>query len=149
MRQLQFKTFPQPVRDDSRQRLGFTFLIDAHVLRVRLKMFTWLAFVALYCLVGLRGALAQIDQGAITGTITDSQGKIISGASVSLVDQDTGISFQRTTNNDGSYRFAPIKIGLYSLTVTAPGFETKKQEKRFRLHRTNAQFVRVTDFYDS
>ena len=128
MRQLQFKTFPQPVRDESRQRLGFTFLIDTHVLRVRLKMFTWLAFVGLYCLVGLRGALAQIDQGGITGTITDSQGKSISGASVNLVDQDTGISFQRTTNNDGSYRFAPIKIGLYSLTVTAPGFETKKQE---------------------
>lgn len=128
MRQQQSKTFPQPVRDDNDQRLRFKFLINADVLRVRLKMFTWLVFIGLYCLVGLRGALAQIDQGAINGTITDSTGHVIQGASVTLVDQETGLSFQRTTNSDGSYRFAPIKIGIYSLTATAPGFETQKQE---------------------
>src|SRR5580698_136970 len=91
-------------------------------------MFTWLAFVGLYCLVGMRAALAQIDQGAITGTVTDSTGNAIVGAAVTLLDQETGLSFQRTTNGDGSYRFAPIKIGLYTLTVTAKGFETQKQE---------------------
>jgi Carboxypeptidase regulatory-like domain len=128
VRQQQFKTFPQPVRDDNHQRLRFKSLINADVLRVRLKMFTWLVFIGLYCLVGLRGALAQIDQGAITGTITDSTGRVIQGASVTLADQETGLSFQRTTNSDGSYRFAPIKIGFYSLTATAPGFETQKQE---------------------
>jgi len=129
VRQPRFKTFLQPVRDDNHQRLRFNFLIDVDVIRVRLKMFTWLVFIGLYCLVGLRGALAQIDQGAINGTITDSTGHVIPGASVTLADQETGLSFQRTTNSDGSYRFAPIKIGFYSLTATAPGFETQKQEK--------------------
>jgi hypothetical protein len=128
VRQQHLETFPRSVRDDSHQRLRFKLLINTDVLRLRLKMFTWLVFIGLYCLVGLRGALAQIDQGAITGTITDSTGNNILGAAVTLVDQETGLSFQRVTNGDGSYRFAPIKIGLYSLTVTAKGFETQKQE---------------------
>jgi hypothetical protein len=29
---------------------------------------------------------------------------------------------------NGFYRFSPIKIGLYTLTVSAPNFETRKQE---------------------
>src|ERR1035438_5413920 len=91
-------------------------------------MFTWLVFIGLYCLVGLRGALAQVDQGAITGTITDATGKVVQGASITLINNDTNLSFTRTTDANGSYRFAPIKIGIYTLTVSAPNFETQKQE---------------------
>ena len=79
MRQQQFETFPRPVRDDNHQRLRFKFLINTEMLRVRLKTFIWLVLIGLYSLVGLRGALAQIDQGAISGTVTDSQGKVIPG----------------------------------------------------------------------
>jgi hypothetical protein len=73
-------------------------------------------------------ALAQTDQGAITGSITDTSGGAIKGASVTLVDQDTNLSFTRTTDDSGSYRFSPIKIGSYTLTVSAPSFSTRKQE---------------------
>ena len=128
VRQKEFETLSRPVRDDNHQRLRFKSLNNIDMLRLRLKTFTWLVFIGLYCLVGMRAALAQIDQGAITGTVTDSTGNAIVGAAVTLLDQETGLSFQRTTNGDGSYRFAPIKIGLYTLTVTAKGFETQKQE---------------------
>ena len=128
VRQKEFETLSRPVGDDNHQRLRFKSLNNIDMLRLRLKTFTWLVFIGLYCLVGMRAALAQIDQGAITGTVTDSTGNAIVGAAVTLLDQETGLSFQRTTNGDGSYRFAPIKIGLYTLTVTAKGFETQKQE---------------------
>ena len=72
--------------------------------------------------------LAQVDQGTITGNVTDTAGGAIRGASVTLIDQDTNLSFTRTTDDSGSYRFAPIKIGLYTLTVSAPNFSTRKQE---------------------
>ncbi|HEY2472721.1 MAG TPA: carboxypeptidase regulatory-like domain-containing protein [Terracidiphilus sp.] len=93
-----------------------------------LKTFTFKMLVGLLCLPAMQPALAQIDQGAITGTITDSAGKTIQGASVMLVNQETNLSFERSTNGDGYYRFFPIKIGLYSLTVSAPSFETQKRE---------------------
>lgn len=73
-------------------------------------------------------AIAQIDQGSITGVITDSTGSAIVGASVGLVNQETGLSFSRTTANNGYYTFSPIKIGTYTLTVSAEGFEGLKQE---------------------
>ncbi len=94
----------------------------------RLKTFTLTALIGLFCLGALQAAMAQIDQGAIVGAITDSTGRAIQGASVTLVSQETGLSFERKTNHDGSYRFSPIKIGLYRLTVTAQGFATQKQE---------------------
>ena len=71
---------------------------------------------------------AQIDQGAITGTVSDTAGKAIQGATVTLVNEETGLSFGQHTGNDGSYRFSPIKIGQYSLTFSAPNFETEKRD---------------------
>jgi hypothetical protein len=87
-----------------------------------------MVLIGLFCLGGVQSALAQIDQGAITGTITDANGSVIQGASVTLVNQDTNLSFTQKTESNGYFRFSPIKIGLYTLTVTAPGFETRKQE---------------------
>ena len=94
----------------------------------RMKAFTWVALIGLFCLGAVQAALAQIDQGALTGIVTDSTGKAIQGASLTLVNQGTNLSFTRTTDGNGLYRFSPIKIGLYSLTVSAPNFETRKQE---------------------
>src|ERR1035441_6010645 len=92
-----------------------------------LKAFTRLVIVALFCLAA-QAAFAQVDQGAITGTITDATGRVIQGASITLVNNDTNLSFTDSTDNNGFYRFSPIKIGLYTLTVSAPNFETRKQE---------------------
>jgi hypothetical protein len=83
-----------------------------------------------------QGALAQVDQGSITGTITDSSGAIIAGATVTLNNVDTGLTFERTTNSTGAYTFTPLKIGNYNLKVSAPGFEA--------VERTNVR-VDVSD----
>ena len=93
------------------------------------RFFPWicLSFLAALCLITPL-SFAQIDQGTITGTITDSTGHPIQGASVTLVSQETNLNLARTTESNGLYRFSPIKIGLYTLTVTAPNFETQKQE---------------------
>jgi hypothetical protein len=89
---------------------------------------TFMLLMGLLLLVAGRPALAQIDQGTITGTVTDSSGKTVPGATVTLVDQETDLSFTRTTDNSGSYRFSPIKVGHYALTVSSPNFETEKRE---------------------
>jgi hypothetical protein len=93
-----------------------------------MKTFMWVVLIGFFCLGPVQSALAQIDQGAITGTITDATGRAIQGASITFVNNDTNLSFARTTDDHGSYRFSPIKIGLYTLTVTAHNFETQRQE---------------------
>ncbi len=69
----------------------------------------------------------QIDQGAITGVVTDSTGAAISGAQVTLANQGTGLVLSTKTNASGDYFFTPIKTGTYTVSASAPNFETTQQ----------------------
>ncbi len=73
-------------------------------------------------------ALAQADQGAITGLIADPTGAVIPNAQVTLTNTDTGLTLQTTSDSSGNYVFSPIKIGNYKVSATAPGFSTITQE---------------------
>jgi len=71
---------------------------------------------------------AQTDQGTITGVVQDGGGALNPNAVVTLKSTDNGLALERRTDSSGVYVFSPIKIGLYSLTATAPGFQTTNQE---------------------
>jgi hypothetical protein len=68
--------------------------------------------------------MAQIDQGTITGTVTDPSGAVVPNAQVTLTENDTGLILQNTANKGGVYVFSPVKIGNYTVTASAPGFST-------------------------
>lgn len=70
----------------------------------------------------------QIDQGAINGTVKDSTGAVIPGATVTLVNKDTNLTLVRQTGASGDYTFSPVKIGTYSVTATASGFVTVNRQ---------------------
>ncbi|MCU1322295.1 MAG: hypothetical protein JWM43_1944 [Acidobacteriaceae bacterium] len=67
-------------------------------------------------------------EGAISGTVTDSTGAVIPNATVVGRNINTGIETKRTASGDGLYNLSPIIPGMYTVTVTAPGFTTFKQE---------------------
>ncbi len=74
-------------------------------------------------------ALGQfLDQGAITGTVQDDTGAAIPGAVVKLQSPDTGFTLTTTADKSGVYVFSPIKIGNYTITASAPGFEQTRQQ---------------------
>jgi outer membrane receptor protein involved in Fe transport len=68
--------------------------------------------------------LAQIDQGTITGTVSDSSGSVVPNAQITLTENDTGLVLKSTTNKEGVYVFSPVKIGNYTVTASGPGFST-------------------------
>jgi Carboxypeptidase regulatory-like domain/TonB dependent receptor/TonB-dependent Receptor Plug Domain len=67
-------------------------------------------------------AFAQIDQGAIVGTVYDKSGAVVPAAKVAATDEATGLELTTTTQHDGSYVFNPMKIGTYDVTVEKAGF---------------------------
>jgi len=69
-----------------------------------------------------------MDEGTITGTVQDPTGAVISNAQVTLVNTDQGTRLQTRTDNSGGYTFSPLKIGHYTVSVTANGFATTTQE---------------------
>jgi Carboxypeptidase regulatory-like domain/TonB-dependent Receptor Plug Domain len=69
-----------------------------------------------------RLVFAQLDQGAITGIVTDPKGAAVSHATVRLSEASTGLILSTQTDASGIYTFQPVKVGTYSITVIAPGF---------------------------
>jgi hypothetical protein len=94
--------------------------------------FKYLSYITLTCLLLLlvqsRPAFAQVDEGAISGTVTDTSGAVVPSAHVTLLNTDQGLSLETTTNSDGQYIFSPVRIGHYSITVNAPGFSATTQQ---------------------
>jgi hypothetical protein len=59
----------------------------------------------------------------IYGTVTDHSGAVMSGVSVVIVHQETGLSRQLTSGDDGSYVAVNLPIGTFSLRATGAGFK--------------------------
>jgi outer membrane receptor protein involved in Fe transport len=87
---------------------------------------------AVICMVSLFSrcyeAVAQQDQGAITGVVQDAGGAVIPNAHVTLTDTDTGLVLNTAADGGGIYVFSPVKIGNYIVSATAAGFQTTTQE---------------------
>lgn len=83
-------------------------------------------FVALSLLIWLfvrQTSFAQATASAtLEGTISDKVEAVISGATVTINNQATGVTRTVTTNDKGAYRFELLSAGIYSLKVTATGF---------------------------
>jgi len=70
---------------------------------------------------------AQVDTGSITGTVADTSGAVVSGAKVTLLNENTGATLSTTTGVSGNYEFSPVRIGTYRIDVASKGFKTEIQ----------------------
>lgn len=65
---------------------------------------------------------AQVTTGNITGRVTDTQDRVVPGASVTVRNKGTGASRTATTNDAGEYTVAELPPAKYDVTVEAKGF---------------------------
>jgi carboxypeptidase family protein len=70
---------------------------------------------------------AQSGAGSIQGTVTDSAGGVIPGASIHVVNQATGVASDSKTNGSGDYQVPGLFAGTYQITVTSPGMASDVQ----------------------
>ena len=73
------------------------------------------------------GSAAQSNEGRILGTVTDSQGKIVVGAEITVLNTGTSASRDLVTNGVGDYVVPNLPPGVYTITAEATGF--KKVER--------------------
>ena len=88
------------------------------------------ATVIVFCfgLLQTRVLLGQVDEGSIIGVVQDATGAVVPGAQVTLLNTDQGITLNTTATSSGEYTFSPVRIGHYTVTVTATGFSKTTQE---------------------
>ena len=101
-------------------RLGGPMLRTVHAVILLLAFFGLL-------LITTTPATAQVDRGAIVGTVTDPSGARISNAQITVTNRETGQPVHLTTDDEGNYNANLLKIGTYSVSATRQGFETTTQ----------------------
>ncbi len=74
------------------------------------------------CSVFSLGAFAQNANSSIKGTIPDTHGAVVSGATVTLTDLGTNQSLSTTSNAKGFYTFVNLAPANYKVSVRRPDF---------------------------
>jgi Carboxypeptidase regulatory-like domain len=77
--------------------------------------------------IGLSAAAQQIT-GSIRGTVVDSTGAAIPGATVTATQTETGLSRTSLTDRSGAYVLLELPVGHYQLQVEGKGFQTYVQQ---------------------
>jgi hypothetical protein len=92
-------------------------------------LLAFMAATVLFALVftAVPASSQSITSGDITGIVTDPSGAVVPNANVTLKNRDTGATQTRTTNAQGVYRFQLLNPGQYTVTASAPGFQTISQ----------------------
>lgn len=93
----------------------------------RLRLHLPLLLLAMFVIFAVQ-AYAQLDTSTISGTVSDSSGAVVPGATVVITNAKTNRSFSTTTNSKGEY-FAPsLSVSVYQLTFSKRGFRTTSVE---------------------
>jgi len=71
-----------------------------------------------------RPAAAQAVTGTVLGTVTDSTGAAVPGATVTLTNLGTGLTRAIVTDTAGEYTAPSLPTGKYKLVAELPGFKT-------------------------
>jgi len=72
------------------------------------------------------GVFAQTFRGNLAGVATDASGAVLPGAKLQLDSPSTGLSRTETSSANGDFLFVDLPVGIYTLTASNPGFQTKK-----------------------
>src|SRR5262245_17846701 len=98
---------------------------DAHVLSREVGL--RLIIVALAAMLVTTAAVAQTTTGTILGSIKDTQGGVVPGATVTATNLGTQYSRSVVTDSAGEYTLPLLPVGSYMIVVTIPGFKNFTQ----------------------
>ena len=84
--------------------------------------------ISAFMLASIPSALAQEITGTISGTVSDSTGAAVAGATVIATDADKNLAVRTVTTGDaGEYTLALLPAGNYSVSIEAPNFKKSLQ----------------------
>lgn len=85
----------------------------------------WL--LAVFWLIAGLPSLAQSGRGTLTGSVKDTAGASIFGASLTLKETNTGSRYTTIAGVEGLFTFPELPPGTYTLAVTSQGFQSYTQ----------------------
>ena len=87
-----------------------------------------LAVAAIALAILARPVAAQVTTGTLTGTVKDSQGAVIPGATVAITSDTRGTQLPEVVSNtSGDFTFVNVPPDTYTIQITMDGFKTFKR----------------------
>jgi outer membrane receptor protein involved in Fe transport len=74
------------------------------------------------------GAFAQTETGQISGTITDQNGAVVSGAKLTVTNAQTGSVRSVVSSGNGTYVISNLRPATYTVSAAMPGFKTTSNQ---------------------
>src|ERR1700677_115141 len=71
---------------------------------------------------------SQASFTSLRGTVTDSSGAVVPGATVNIVNKATNLTTSQTANGSGEYQFQQVVPGTYVLTANGSGFGSQSKQ---------------------
>jgi len=66
--------------------------------------------------------------GSFSGTVSDKTGSVITGATVKITSQSTGLSREVKTDDSGHYLAPLMPVSIYTIRVDSQGFQAVEQK---------------------
>jgi Carboxypeptidase regulatory-like domain len=85
-----------------------------------LTLLTFLAALGL----SITALFGQASDSILVGTVTDTTGASVAGATVTASNKDTGVKYTSATSSTGEYRLNNIPVGRYDVSAAGQGFAT-------------------------
>ncbi|MGB6829923.1 MAG: carboxypeptidase regulatory-like domain-containing protein [Terracidiphilus sp.] len=88
----------------------------------------WLVLAVIFLILlsgSIYGHAQSTTSSQVNGTVTDSTGALVIGASVTVTNSATGVAYHAVTDNLGAYHVTDLLPGTYTMVVTKNGFETQ------------------------
>ena len=83
------------------------------------------SFLFVLCATLAHSGAAQSASGTITGTVTDSTGAVIPGATVEIQNPVSGYDVKTQSDGAGNFQFANVPLNNYHATASMNGFSTQ------------------------
>lgn len=82
--------------------------------------------VCVLLLLGNQTSYAQQTSATLVGTLTDANGAVVTNAQIKVVNLATGSARAAVSDGNGNYSFTFLPAGEYELTISAPGYKTRR-----------------------
>ena len=107
------------------------------------KIYCSLAALIVLVSLALTNTAYCEDRGGISGAVVDASGSVVVGARVKLLDSHEVLQQSVVTGSDGTFTFADLPNGGYTVLVEHRGFETAREETAIS-GRSAAPSLRIT-----
>src|SRR5215471_21715047 len=68
---------------------------------------------------------SQSTNATVSGTVGDPTGAVLPGVEITATNNATGVVTTVISNEAGAYNFASLLPGVYKVSASLPGFQTK------------------------